>query len=352
MVARKGRGVGLTIATGLAVLAAVSVAAPTPAHTQTPAEAQAQRLASLTRDLAQNPKDAARLAQRGAIYLQERRFDLALQDFNQSLLLDPDNADTLNKRGLTYARGGNLPAAIRDYSRAIEINAGSANLYINRGAAFVDQQQYSRALPDLDKAIQLQPDSAEAHFARSMIFEATGEYGSAVKDMDAAIRIDPNHQDFYLQRGFIRLEAAEYAASVDDFQRAIVQKPDAPYPPLWLHIARVHAHQDDAQEFAANTAKLSATAWPAPIIAFYAGKTSVADARAKAAVGDPAVQRGQGCEADYYIGVIQTAGSDTTDKDWAAGKAALEAAASECPDDFNEKKLAVAALLALSTAKP
>jgi lipoprotein NlpI len=102
---------------------------------------------------------------------------------------------------------------------------------------------------------------------------------------------------------------------------------------IWLHIARQRAGQDDKEEFAANTAKISNSTWPWPIIALYQGSSSAADVRAAArSANDAKTQRARTCEADFFIGLHQLANGD---QDEAIRD--LKLAADECPAGFYER---------------
>jgi hypothetical protein len=74
------------------------------------------------------------------------------------------------------------------------------------------------------------------------------------------------------------------------------------YPIIWLHLAHVHAGQDDRQEFESNSLPNLNRPWPSPILALYLGKTTVDDVYAKANLGNPGKLARQACEAHAYVG--------------------------------------------------
>src|SRR5215469_8549694 len=63
---------------------------------------------------------------RGNIYLSQRNYDRAIDDYNEAIRLDPKYAIGFNNRGLAYQRKGQIDRAIEDYDEAIRLNPAYA----------------------------------------------------------------------------------------------------------------------------------------------------------------------------------------------------------------------------------
>lgn len=74
-----------------------------------------------------------------------------------------------------------------------------------------------------------------------------------------------------------------------------------PYPVIWLHIARLHAHDQDDDEFAANAAKLRRDAWPSTVVDLYLGASNAEQIVSAALAAKDATGK-HACEADFFIG--------------------------------------------------
>src|SRR4029079_18401424 len=59
-------------------------------------------------------------------------YDLAVQDYDQSIKLYPTFAKAFNNRGLAYEKKGDLDRALSDYTAAINISYDYANAFANR----------------------------------------------------------------------------------------------------------------------------------------------------------------------------------------------------------------------------
>ncbi len=192
------------------------------------------------------PLLALAYSQRGEAYCEEGQYDLALADDAAAIKLEPDFPDAWHQQGCAYAGKQNLGAAIASFSEAIRLAPDFAEAYVRRGVMYQAARRREPALADFTKAISLDPANLEAVNARAKFLFNEGKFHEAA------------------------------AALVD----VVALAPEDYYPVLWLHIARVRAHEDDAAEFAANMATLDLSGqWPTPIFDLYQGKLSLDEFR-------------------------------------------------------------------------
>ncbi|MEG3440422.1 tetratricopeptide repeat-containing serine protease family protein, partial [Pannus brasiliensis CCIBt3594] len=79
-------------------------------------------LADYNKAIDMNPRFAMAYNNRGYLYYQQRKTDLALADFNTAIEIDPRNVEVYNNRGLVYAEQGKTDLALADYNKAIDMN--------------------------------------------------------------------------------------------------------------------------------------------------------------------------------------------------------------------------------------
>ncbi len=77
----------------------------------------------------------------------------ALAEYNASLQIDPDFADALTNRGSIYREDGKVDLALADFNRALEIDAKHSFAYYNRALLWRDLGDAKRQRADLEKAI-------------------------------------------------------------------------------------------------------------------------------------------------------------------------------------------------------
>ncbi|WP_048327418.1 tetratricopeptide repeat-containing S1 family peptidase, partial [Crocosphaera watsonii] len=79
---------------------------------------------------------------RGIIYKNRQKYDLALSDYNQALTFNPQDAVAYNNRGILYQEQKQYDLALSDYNQALKFNPQDAVAYYNRGLLYQEQKQY------------------------------------------------------------------------------------------------------------------------------------------------------------------------------------------------------------------
>ncbi|MFX7155978.1 hypothetical protein ABTI15_19920, partial [Acinetobacter baumannii] len=65
-----------------------------------------------------------------------------------------------------------------------------------------------------------------------------------------------------------------FDASFEDLKIAVRLRPSNPYPVIWLHIARLHAQDQDDDEFGENAARIKRDFWPPAVVDLYLGTSN------------------------------------------------------------------------------
>jgi lipoprotein NlpI len=128
-------------------------------------------------------------------------------------------------------------------------------------------------------------------------------------------------------RGLAQLYTDRARSAVDDFAAAVRLAPSDAVGVIWLHIARLRASHEDAQEFRANLAKVDRREWPGPLIEVLTG------AMTAERVGDIAKsseveksRRERVCDTQVYFGLLQLAAGDKGE-----ARKRFDAAVADCP---------------------
>jgi tetratricopeptide (TPR) repeat protein len=252
----------------------------------------------------------------------------ALGSYQSSIDIDrrladanPGNADWQNDMSITYNRIGDVRLAQDDLPAALA--SYQASLAIIEPLAKSDRSNvgWQRDLV----ASYLRVGNVLFRLGRPQ--EAVDRFGAAIETGKA---VDPSA--IYLRRAVAEIVMSDFAASAKDAATALQLKPTEPYSALWLHVARVLAGQNDADELAANAGKIDRGKWPGPVFALFLGSMDPDAIRKLAASAEPQGARlGQLCEADYFIGIYQIEKSQP-----AAARASFQSASDRCPHGFYE----------------
>ena len=102
---------------------------------------------------------------RGLDFLNNGKFEQAIEDFKAALKTEPDNRNTKNKlfwayceRGNVYRRNKELDLAIQDYTEAIQILPDHVTAYSSRGMAHDMKGESEKAIADWEVVLKFKPD--------------------------------------------------------------------------------------------------------------------------------------------------------------------------------------------------
>jgi putative GTP pyrophosphokinase len=99
---------------------------------------------------------------RGMANFARSRYEEAIEDFSQSLILDPGSYKSAYYRGLVRAVLQQYSEAVDDYTLSIEINPYQHFCLFRRGQAYYHLGDFPQALADCEAALILNPDSQSA----------------------------------------------------------------------------------------------------------------------------------------------------------------------------------------------
>lgn len=270
---------------------------------------------------------------RGAAYVADLKYDLAITDFTAALESDVRFVEAYVNRAFAYSETSRYDLAVADAGQALRINPEFSIAYYARGIAFSRQGQYDLAIADFNHVLLRSPNNRVILGGRAIAYFGDGQYLKAAADYDEVIVGDPSNSRLYDDRGRVFFAMGNFANAIRDFSSAISYDHTNAYAVLWLHMSRSRVGSPQLQEFATNVAALDQSKWPMPVIRLYLGKNTFA------AVASLATGAGQKCEAYFYSAELNIIRDDT-----AHARPALDAARTICPREYGEYYVAQAEL--------
>ncbi|MBI2412736.1 MAG: tetratricopeptide repeat protein [Deltaproteobacteria bacterium] len=116
---------------------------------------------------------------RGVLHNGAGRYDDAIADFDQMLMLKPDNSDAYYNRALAFSMTGRYREAVEDLTKAIGLRPEDPEAYNNRGGAYVRLGDYDAAVSDFKKAIELDPSNPIAYQNLRVVYSRIGSSQNA-----------------------------------------------------------------------------------------------------------------------------------------------------------------------------
>jgi tetratricopeptide (TPR) repeat protein len=123
------------------------------------------------------------------VYLSQRKYEKAVADFSQAILLAPAFQDSYFQRGNAYLRMADYERAVADYDHYIDQSPSDATAYNQRCWSYFKMGKYEEALPDCEKSLELDPDDANTLDSRARVYQALGRTEEATADFKRIIEL-------------------------------------------------------------------------------------------------------------------------------------------------------------------
>ena len=250
-------------------------------------------------------------------------------------LSDDVRAQLFNTRGELYCAMRQYDLAIADQSEAIRLRPNFPDAYMARGGCYVGKHDLKAALADYDQTIRLAPKKGGYYQTRGALRIWAGDPDGALTDYNQVIRLAPATPGLVDQRARLLFGMGRFHEAAEQFVASSKEFPTNPYPVLWLHLARVRAHEPDDAEFQAGMKRVGLSGWPAPIFDMFLGKTTP-DQMREAYSDSPRGPADGNCEAVFFAGEYYLTKNETDRaRDlFAEGTGACEYNVTQDRDDF------------------
>lgn len=197
---------------------------------------------------------------RGDIYIAEKKFDLALKDFERYTFKLPEDPrglyslaiclchtdkdrwatnclETVCQKVPNYleaylgreailTRAGLYDQSLKCISKVIELETEESSYYARRAFVYCKLNDWAKAKADAEKAIALNPRNDFAYSHRSWAKQKLGDKEGAIADMNKALEIAPRSSEMYYSRALTYRDLKKYPEAIEDFQTSLKLNPN------------------------------------------------------------------------------------------------------------------------------
>jgi len=219
---------------GLAVLAALSLAAAS----QTPDYwlAQATRdyyngsyflaLQDIEEYLRTNGSDVEAWNSKGLILEKMKRYDDAVEAYDNAISFDGSNVAALSNKGLIQAGAlGDYSGSVESLNRALEIDPQDARTWYNLGLVLESMESYDQSLKAFQNATDLNPSLATAWYHQGRVLARLERYNASLAALDEATRLDSGYAAAWNKKGLVLMELGRQTDALEAFQEALKIEP-------------------------------------------------------------------------------------------------------------------------------
>lgn len=170
-------------------LGLVAIAARLGAQQSGPPPQSSPSTVAVTATPTLTPKQAQE--ERAKIQMAEKRYDAAIQTYQDLLKADPKNAQYMNMVGIAYLDLSNFEQAKRYFARAAKTDKKYSSAINNLGMVYYEQKNFRAAIRQYQRAAAVDPSLAGTHANLGFAYYNTGKFPEAAAEFQKALEIDP-----------------------------------------------------------------------------------------------------------------------------------------------------------------
>jgi tetratricopeptide (TPR) repeat protein len=130
--------------------------------------------------------------ERARVQIAEKRYEAAIQTYQDLLKDDPKNALYMNMTGIAYLDLSNYNQAKKFFLRASKADKKYSSAVNNLGMVYYHQRDFRRAIREYQKAVSIDPGQAGTHANLGFAYYNTNKFTEAALEFQKAIEIDPH----------------------------------------------------------------------------------------------------------------------------------------------------------------
>lgn len=158
--------------------------------------------------------------------LDEQKFELAQQKSTDAINADPDNAIAFNLRGIAYLNQKKAEDAIVEFEKSIQLDSSNYKAYYNLGLAYIESKDYKQAIVAFSNAMGLNSNESDLYNNLGIAYFELDQKDSAFASFNKAIELNPRFELAFLNRAKINRASANWQAAIDDYTHSLKVNPD------------------------------------------------------------------------------------------------------------------------------
>ncbi len=146
-----------------------------------------------------NKKKALAFYDEGEKYYNQKKYDLAIVEFNKAVVADPKFAFAWDNLGMCYRKLERYKEAINCYKKSLDLDPKGTMPLMNMAVAYDYLNDSAMAIQTYTQFIVLHPEDPEGYYGISRIQNTTGDYANALENCAKAFELYENASSPYKQ---------------------------------------------------------------------------------------------------------------------------------------------------------
>lgn len=209
-------------------------------------------LQEMRRAVAADPKNPTGHMLLGVAQYWNGMVDESIGEYKTALGLDPNSAQAYLLLGISYAWKGDAPESEAAFRRATELDPSRADAVMNLGSIRETRGDAPGALELFRKAIDLDKKNPLYRFQLGQLYRKLGRDADAAEQLREAVRLEPSYEDAMLELGAAEERLHEEKSAAATLKRAVSLKPGDSV--ARMRLARLQLKAGDAKKARATLA--------------------------------------------------------------------------------------------------
>lgn len=161
----------------------------------------------------------------GKTYKMMGKCNEAFQRFAQLARKNPDNKEVARELGETALLSNNCEQAVCELGRVIEASASNEQARIELSRIYYSNHDYEAALKELKSALGIAGNNIQIHINLGRVHRARGNNQEAVLSLKKALELAPDDRDAHVELGEIYRQEKAYDLAVSEIETALKLHP-------------------------------------------------------------------------------------------------------------------------------
>jgi tetratricopeptide (TPR) repeat protein len=169
--------------------------------------------------------------ERGIVYQILKEYEKSIQDYERASYLYPSLKQTLheslkicegyNNLGMVFLKNKNYPEALQNFNDAIDWNPNFHEPYLNRGITFRNLRLFDAAISDFNKVLELDSTKVDAYINLALTYKEMDEVDITMDYFLKLKDIDPTHFQAYQMMGEIYYDQRHFDQAILMFEKVL-----------------------------------------------------------------------------------------------------------------------------------
>src|SRR3984957_2477347 len=184
-----------------------------------------QAISEFDKALELNPRSAMALADRGMAHIWKNELPLAREDLDSAAAIDPRNPVAPRGRGVLAMFAGGYAEAAANFTESLKIEPDSVFTLHWRAQSYARSAEIEKALLDSAEVIRLKPDRIDEYGSRASLFRRQGRLEESVREAEAVVAANPGNARAQIAAADIYLSSGDEVAAMGALQHSIETAP-------------------------------------------------------------------------------------------------------------------------------